>query len=112
MSHYQASYLGVFSFLAKFPSSREDSGTQERGAKCWKKWGGGAERERGTGEMGGTTEAVRCSKVSPGPGLKTPGVLSHICHLLTLGPPESHVSVLSHQQNGSNTYSTVAVRIK
>lgn len=57
--------------------------------------GGGAERERGTGEMGGTTEAVRCSEVSPGPGLKRPGVLSHICHLLTLGPPESHVSVLS-----------------
>lgn len=49
MSNYQASYLGVFSFLAKFPSSREDSGTQERGAKCWKKLRG-EQKEKGAQE--------------------------------------------------------------
>ena len=49
MSNYQASYLGVFSFLAKFPSGREDSGTQERGASAGRS-GRGEQKEKGAQE--------------------------------------------------------------
>ena len=92
MLNYQPSYLGVtkevilFPFSSKIPLLQRRLWNSGEGARCWKKWAGGAESERGTEEVRDATETVRCHKVSPGPGLRRPRVLSNIFHLLTFGP--------------------------